>query len=30
MRKINVNVDLNDFKRMMSKYLKGITFDDVP
>lgn len=29
MRKINVNVDLNDFKRMMSKYLKGITFDEV-
>ena len=28
MRKINVNVNLNDFKRMMSKYLKGITFDD--
>lgn len=29
MKKINVNVDLNDFKRMMSKYLKGITFDEV-
>ena len=30
MRKINVNVDLNDFKRMMDEYLYGITFDDVP
>ena len=29
MRRIDVNVDLNDFKRMMSKYLKGITFDEV-
>lgn len=29
MRKINVNLDLNDFKRMMDEYLYGITFDDV-
>ena len=28
MRKINVNVDLNVFKRMMKEYLNGITFDD--
>lgn len=28
MKKINVNVDLNDFKRMMREYLNGITFDD--
>lgn len=30
MKKINVNVDLNNFKRMMDEYLYGITFDDVP
>lgn len=28
MKKINVNVDLNVFKRMMKEYLNGITFDD--
>lgn len=29
MKKINVNVDLNVFKRMMKEFLNGITFDDV-
>lgn len=29
MRKINVNVDLYQLERAMSKYLKGITFDEV-